>query len=163
MSLLLGCLWLRERTWCVSFCCDEDENECEEGSPCSHACHNAVGTYYCSCPRGLTISADGRTCQGTSCAHTNQIAHIDAMLLLELNCSRNVMLIIHYTWFYLDGWWSFYIWHFFFRYWWMLTGRHVSWWTRVRKHHRRLPLCDALWPGFQENSRRLELFRFIVL
>ncbi|XP_053542916.1 hemicentin-1 isoform X1 [Ictalurus punctatus] len=40
-----------------------DENECEEGSPCSHACHNAVGTYYCSCPRGLTISADGRTCQ----------------------------------------------------------------------------------------------------
>ncbi|KAB5517168.1 hypothetical protein PHYPO_G00186550 [Pangasianodon hypophthalmus] len=40
-----------------------DENECEEGSPCSHACHNAIGTYYCSCPRGLTISADGRTCQ----------------------------------------------------------------------------------------------------
>ncbi|XP_030626728.1 hemicentin-1 [Chanos chanos] len=40
-----------------------DENECEEGNPCSHACHNAVGTYYCSCPRGLTISADGRTCQ----------------------------------------------------------------------------------------------------
>ncbi|XP_047673954.1 hemicentin-1 isoform X2 [Tachysurus fulvidraco] len=40
-----------------------DENECDEGSPCSHACHNAIGTYYCSCPRGLTISADGRTCQ----------------------------------------------------------------------------------------------------
>lgn len=43
---------------------DEDENECVEGNPCSHACHNAIGTYYCSCPRGLTISADGRTCQG---------------------------------------------------------------------------------------------------
>ncbi|XP_068599564.1 hemicentin-1 [Brachionichthys hirsutus] len=40
-----------------------DENECVVGSPCSHACHNAMGTYYCSCPRGLTISADGRTCQ----------------------------------------------------------------------------------------------------
>ncbi|KAK2908097.1 hemicentin-1 isoform X2 [Channa argus] len=40
-----------------------DENECEFGNPCSHACHNAIGTYYCSCPRGLTISADGRTCQ----------------------------------------------------------------------------------------------------
>ncbi|XP_071373120.1 hemicentin-1, partial [Centroberyx affinis] len=40
-----------------------DENECEAGNPCSHACHNAMGTYYCSCPRGLTISADGRTCQ----------------------------------------------------------------------------------------------------
>ncbi|RXN06313.1 hemicentin-1 [Labeo rohita] len=41
----------------------KDENECAEGNPCSHACHNAIGTYYCSCPRGLTISADGRTCQ----------------------------------------------------------------------------------------------------
>uniref|UniRef100_UPI0037E9B6AB hemicentin-1 n=1 Tax=Semicossyphus pulcher TaxID=241346 RepID=UPI0037E9B6AB len=40
-----------------------DENECVVGNPCSHACHNAMGTYYCSCPRGLTISADGRTCQ----------------------------------------------------------------------------------------------------
>ncbi|XP_051929215.1 hemicentin-1 isoform X1 [Hippocampus zosterae] len=40
-----------------------DENECEVGNPCSHACHNAMGTYYCSCPHGLTISADGRTCQ----------------------------------------------------------------------------------------------------
>ncbi|XP_019904855.2 hemicentin-1 isoform X2 [Esox lucius] len=43
------------------YCSDEDE--CTEGNPCSHACHNAMGTYYCSCPRGLTISADGRTCQ----------------------------------------------------------------------------------------------------
>ncbi|XP_067391212.1 hemicentin-1 isoform X2 [Emydura macquarii macquarii] len=40
-----------------------DENECAVRNPCSHACHNAIGTYYCSCPRGLTISADGRTCQ----------------------------------------------------------------------------------------------------
>ncbi|XP_034035488.1 hemicentin-1 [Thalassophryne amazonica] len=40
-----------------------DENECEEGNPCSHTCHNTIGTYYCSCPRGLAISADGRTCQ----------------------------------------------------------------------------------------------------
>uniref|UniRef100_A0A665VT70 Hemicentin-1 n=1 Tax=Echeneis naucrates TaxID=173247 RepID=A0A665VT70_ECHNA len=40
-----------------------DENECEAGNPCSHACHNAMGTYYCSCPWGLTISADGKTCQ----------------------------------------------------------------------------------------------------
>ncbi|XP_061153333.1 hemicentin-1 isoform X4 [Syngnathus typhle] len=40
-----------------------DENECEVGKPCSHACHNAMGTYYCSCPRGLAISADGKTCQ----------------------------------------------------------------------------------------------------
>uniref|UniRef100_A0A674IMN9 Hemicentin-1 n=1 Tax=Terrapene triunguis TaxID=2587831 RepID=A0A674IMN9_9SAUR len=43
------------------YCSDEDE--CAVRNPCSHACHNAIGTYYCSCPRGLTISADGRTCQ----------------------------------------------------------------------------------------------------
>ncbi|MGH0191937.1 UNVERIFIED_CONTAM: hypothetical protein FKN15_000676, partial [Acipenser sinensis] len=44
------------------YCADEDE--CTARNPCSHTCHNAIGTYYCSCPRGLTISADGRTCQG---------------------------------------------------------------------------------------------------
>ncbi|XP_029473326.1 LOW QUALITY PROTEIN: hemicentin-1 [Rhinatrema bivittatum] len=43
------------------YCADEDE--CAIRNPCSHACHNAMGTYYCSCPRGLTISADGRACQ----------------------------------------------------------------------------------------------------
>ncbi|KAI1236572.1 hypothetical protein IHE44_0014825 [Lamprotornis superbus] len=41
----------------------KDEDECAVGNPCSHTCHNAVGSYYCSCPKGLTISADGRTCQ----------------------------------------------------------------------------------------------------
>ncbi|XP_035996829.1 hemicentin-1 isoform X1 [Fundulus heteroclitus] len=40
-----------------------DENECEVGNPCSHTCHNTMGTYYCSCPHGFTISADGKTCQ----------------------------------------------------------------------------------------------------
>uniref|UniRef100_A0AAZ3SJS1 Hemicentin 1 n=1 Tax=Oncorhynchus tshawytscha TaxID=74940 RepID=A0AAZ3SJS1_ONCTS len=48
---------------CYCLCYDSDEDECKERSPCSHVCHNAMGTYYCSCPRGLTISADGRTCQ----------------------------------------------------------------------------------------------------
>ncbi|XP_075792870.1 hemicentin-1 isoform X2 [Pelodiscus sinensis] len=43
------------------YCSDEDE--CAVRNPCSHACHNAMGTYYCSCPKGLTIAADGRTCQ----------------------------------------------------------------------------------------------------
>ncbi|KAK3506808.1 hypothetical protein QTP70_028372 [Hemibagrus guttatus] len=53
-----------------------DENECEEGSPCSHACHNAIGTYYCSCPRGLTISADGRTCQDVDeCSLDGHMCH----------------------------------------------------------------------------------------
>lgn len=41
-----------------------DEDECITQKPCPHICHNVVGTYYCSCPKGLTISADGRACQG---------------------------------------------------------------------------------------------------
>lgn len=49
---------------CSVALCSADENECEVGNPCSHACHNTMGTYHCSCPRGLTIAADGRTCQG---------------------------------------------------------------------------------------------------
>ncbi|KAL7984810.1 hypothetical protein Chor_003380, partial [Crotalus horridus] len=44
------------------YCSDEDE--CITQKPCPHICHNVVGTYYCSCPKGLTISADGRACQG---------------------------------------------------------------------------------------------------
>ncbi|KAG8517174.1 Hemicentin-1 [Galemys pyrenaicus] len=43
-----------------------DEDECAAGNPCSHICHNAVATYHCSCPTGLTIAADGRTCQGSA-------------------------------------------------------------------------------------------------
>ncbi|KAM7388095.1 hypothetical protein PAMP_024296 [Pampus punctatissimus] len=54
----------------------KDENECEVGNPCSHACHNAMGTYYCSCPRGLTISADGRTCQDIDeCSFGGNVCH----------------------------------------------------------------------------------------
>ncbi|XP_068563703.1 hemicentin-1 [Cebidichthys violaceus] len=53
-----------------------DENECAVRNPCSHACHNAVGTYYCSCPRGLTISADGRTCQDIDeCSLGGDVCH----------------------------------------------------------------------------------------
>ncbi|KFV03499.1 Hemicentin-1, partial [Pterocles gutturalis] len=32
------------------YCSDEDE--CAVRNPCSHTCHNAVGSYYCSCPKG---------------------------------------------------------------------------------------------------------------
>uniref|UniRef100_A0AAQ4QM07 Hemicentin-1 n=1 Tax=Gasterosteus aculeatus aculeatus TaxID=481459 RepID=A0AAQ4QM07_GASAC len=53
-----------------------DENECAIRNPCSHACHNAMGTYYCSCPRGLTISADGRTCQDIDeCSLGGHVCH----------------------------------------------------------------------------------------
>ncbi|XP_065505206.1 hemicentin-1 isoform X3 [Caloenas nicobarica] len=43
------------------YCSDEDE--CAVPNPCSHTCHNTMGSYHCSCPEGLAIAADGRTCQ----------------------------------------------------------------------------------------------------
>lgn len=52
------------------YCTDEDE--CAVRNPCSHTCHNAVGTYHCSCPKGLTIAADGRMCQDINeCQESN--------------------------------------------------------------------------------------------
>ncbi|XP_075038771.1 hemicentin-1 [Mixophyes fleayi] len=42
------------------YCADDDE--CATHNPCSHSCHDIMGSYYCSCPKGLMISADGKTC-----------------------------------------------------------------------------------------------------
>lgn len=40
-----------------------DIDECEHGShQCSHSCHNSEGSYKCSCPRGLKLSDDEKTC-----------------------------------------------------------------------------------------------------
>ncbi|XP_062552414.1 fibrillin-1-like isoform X2 [Armigeres subalbatus] len=40
-----------------------DIDECELGRHlCSHNCHNTAGAYECSCPRGLQLSTDKRTC-----------------------------------------------------------------------------------------------------
>uniref|UniRef100_A0A182T6U5 EGF-like domain-containing protein n=1 Tax=Anopheles maculatus TaxID=74869 RepID=A0A182T6U5_9DIPT len=40
-----------------------DRDECLLGRhDCSHECHNTVGSYRCSCPVGLTLSVDGKTC-----------------------------------------------------------------------------------------------------
>ncbi|KAM4722858.1 hemicentin-1 [Rhinophrynus dorsalis] len=58
------------------YCADEDE--CVSHNPCSHSCHNIVGSYYCSCPKGLMISDDGRTCHD-----------IDECTLEDSICRRN--------------------------------------------------------------------------
>uniref|UniRef100_A0A182JP89 Uncharacterized protein n=1 Tax=Anopheles christyi TaxID=43041 RepID=A0A182JP89_9DIPT len=40
-----------------------DQDECLPGQhDCSHECHNTPGSYRCGCPAGLTLSADGKTC-----------------------------------------------------------------------------------------------------
>ena len=42
-----------------------DVNECATmNGGCSNECTNTVGSYYCSCPAGFTLSSNGHTCQG---------------------------------------------------------------------------------------------------
>ena len=41
-----------------------DDEECTRLSPCSHYCHNSPGSFACSCPTGLVLDTDGRTCKG---------------------------------------------------------------------------------------------------
>ena len=45
--------------------CSVDINECLTSGVCSHLCTNTKGSYYCSCPGGLFLSSDRRTCSGT--------------------------------------------------------------------------------------------------
>nr|XP_040220896.2 fibrillin-2 isoform X3 [Anopheles coluzzii] len=41
----------------------QERDECMPGQhDCSHECHNTPGSYRCACPAGLTLSADGKTC-----------------------------------------------------------------------------------------------------
>ncbi|XP_030391159.1 hemicentin-2 isoform X3 [Gopherus evgoodei] len=57
-----------------------DQNECAAAkSPCSHACHNSVGSFSCTCPAGYALAPDGRECrdvdecvQGTHACHPEQ-------------------------------------------------------------------------------------------
>ena len=42
-----------------------DIDECSEGSHrCEQNCHNAVGSYACSCDTGYRLNEDGLTCTG---------------------------------------------------------------------------------------------------
>ncbi|XP_025060802.1 hemicentin-2 [Alligator sinensis] len=57
-----------------------DQNECAAPRrPCSHTCHNSVGSFSCSCPGGYTLALDRRKCrdvdecmQGTHACHLGQ-------------------------------------------------------------------------------------------
>lgn len=43
-----------------------DIDECsEESDRCHQICHNAIGTYACSCINGYKLSQDGTNCHGT--------------------------------------------------------------------------------------------------
>ena len=45
-----------------------DINECSEGSHrCEQECHNAIGSYACSCEIGYRLNHDKLTCTGNFC------------------------------------------------------------------------------------------------
>lgn len=48
-------------------CKDEDECLVNNGG-CSHDCHNTPGTYHCSCPEGLGLDMDLKTCIISKCS-----------------------------------------------------------------------------------------------
>ena len=58
-----------------------DDNECRRIQPCSHYCQNTPGSFSCSCPPGLSLSADGRICKGYP--HTHTIVTLYACLLVS--------------------------------------------------------------------------------
>lgn len=55
-------------------CIDIDECRDENLSECSHDCHNTHGSYYCSCPSGLTMSENRKDCVDfDECRHDRYI------------------------------------------------------------------------------------------
>ncbi|CAJ0944218.1 unnamed protein product [Ranitomeya imitator] len=44
-----------------SYCTDIDE--CDLRRPCSHTCHNTLGSFSCSCPVGYNLAPDTRNCR----------------------------------------------------------------------------------------------------
>ncbi|KAM4696629.1 hemicentin-2 [Rhinophrynus dorsalis] len=75
-----------------SYCTDEDE--CDLRMPCSHTCHNSLGSYFCSCPVGYTLAPDSRTCrdidecsQGTHrCEPGQQCVNMEGSYSCLLSC-----------------------------------------------------------------------------
>lgn len=46
------------------FISDIDECAFPHLSGCSHSCQNTKGSYMCTCPEGMWIGSDDKTCRG---------------------------------------------------------------------------------------------------
>ena len=52
----------------------QDIDECQPNGgrgPCSHACTNNGGSYFCTCPTGYALGLDQKTCYGLDCGRPN--------------------------------------------------------------------------------------------
>ncbi|KAE8719141.1 gibberellin 20 oxidase 2 [Hibiscus syriacus] len=56
-----------------------DEDECETLKPCTSACHNTFGGFYCSCPKGY--DGDGHR-NGTGCSPKVKGTHVGAQIAI---------------------------------------------------------------------------------
>lgn len=144
-----------------------DEDECAVRNPCSHTCHNAVGSYYCSCPKGLTISADGRTCQGKISVAADRLDTKSPLGKCSVwsgpFCNYNSIIYWWYSNYFISKsicnqvfhswlcsrlylmcfvltWWGLQL-VFNYRYWWVrIRWTYLPGWPRLWKHHRLIPL-----------------------
>ena len=46
--------------------CLSDDDECSRLNSCTHFCHNNIGSFTCSCPPGMFLTTDGKTCNGNA-------------------------------------------------------------------------------------------------
>jgi hypothetical protein len=63
---VLFCTWILPRHSCSILGIGAgDFNECSRGNGgCDQACHNTLGSYFCSCWKGYRIAANQHTCEG---------------------------------------------------------------------------------------------------
>ena len=48
----------------LSILCIIDIDECSIVNSCNQICNNTIGSYYCACQTGYTLSNDSHTCTG---------------------------------------------------------------------------------------------------
>ena len=54
-----------------------DINECSiSNGGCSHSCHNSAGSFTCSCPSGLELDPEKRSCRGEVKANRHQVVGV---------------------------------------------------------------------------------------
>ena len=60
---LLVIILMLQNQWILT--CTSDIKECELGiSKCNQTCINTVGSYYCECEAGYSLTNDSHTCIG---------------------------------------------------------------------------------------------------
>ena len=68
-------------------------DECKTTYPCSHFCHNTVGSFYCECAEHYKLKGDKRHCSLTNEGKNNILTCL-TLILLEPSRNINLTLIL---------------------------------------------------------------------